>query len=161
MLATTILSPVTSGLLTTIGFDESASKAAALLGFLGVAAGLGLQGPIVALQTTMKQPDLSVGVAITGFGATLGSAIWIVVSTAVFHSRLTAEIAHHSPSVNSTLLENAGLSEIRNIVGSDRLRDVLLGYDEALIQTLYLPVGLAVASIVGSALLEWRSVKTE
>ncbi|KAI1362035.1 major facilitator superfamily domain-containing protein [Xylaria arbuscula] len=161
MLATTILAPVASGLLTTIEFDESASKAAALLGFLGIAAGLGLQGPVVALQTTMKQPDLSVGVAITGFGATLGSAVWIVVSTAVFHSRLTTEIAQHSPSVNSTLLESAGLSEIRNIVGSDRLRDVLLGYDEALVQTLYLPVGLAVASIVGSALLEWRSVKTE
>ncbi|KAJ3566810.1 hypothetical protein NPX13_g6996 [Xylaria arbuscula] len=161
MLATTILAPVASGLLTTIEFDESASKAAALLGFLGIAAGLGLQGPVVALQTTMKQPDLSVGVAVTGFGATLGSAVWIVVSTAVFHSRLTTEIAQHSPSVNITLLESAGLSEIRNIVGSDRLRDVLLGYDEALVQTLYLPVGLAVASIVGSALLEWRSVKTQ
>ena len=63
--------------------------------------------------------------------------------------------------MNATLLEHAGLSEIRDIIGSDRLRDVLLGYDEAVTQTLYLPVGLTVATIVGSVFTEWHSVKAK
>ncbi len=53
------------------------------------------------------------------------------MSAALFQSRLVSEIAAHSPSVNITTLANAGLSDIAKLVGSDRLRDVLLGYDEA------------------------------
>jgi hypothetical protein len=161
MIATTILAPIASGLLSTISLDESINKTIGLLGFLGLAAGVGLQAPIIALQTTMKQSDLSIAVAITAFGATLGNAVWVVVSTTLFQSRLNAELASFSSLVNITQIENAGLSEIRNLVGGDRLRDVLLGYDEAVAQTLYLPVGLAVAAILGSALTEWHSVKAK
>lgn len=159
MIATTVMAPVASGLLTTISLDEDTVKVLCLLGFLGFATGVGLSTPTVALQTMMKQADLPIGIAAIGFGSTIGNAVWIVVSTTLFQNRLVAEIATHSPSVNATLLENAGLSNIRAIVGSDRLRDVLLGYDEAVMQTLYLPVGLTVATVIGSALTEWHSVK--
>lgn len=47
------------------------NKTMGLLGFLGLAAGLGLETPGIAPQTTMKQSDLYVGVAITGFRDTL------------------------------------------------------------------------------------------
>lgn len=159
MISTTVLAPVASGLLTTVGLDDQLVKVLCLLGFLGVAVGLGLNTPIVALQTTMKDADLPLGIASLAFGATMGSAVWIVVSAALFQNRLAAEMAIYSPTINSSLLDNVGLSDIRSIVGSDRLRDVLLGYDEAVTQTLYLPVGLCVATILGSALFEWQSVK--
>ncbi|KAI0423990.1 major facilitator superfamily domain-containing protein [Xylaria sp. FL1042] len=150
MIATTVLAPIASGLLTTISLDESIKKPVGVLGFLGLAAGLGLQTPIIAVQTIVKQSDLSVAVSITAFAATLGNSLWIAVSTTLFQSRLNAE-----------LIENAGISEIRDLVGGDRLRDVLLGYDEAVTQTLYIPVGLAIAAVLGSAFTEWHSVKAE
>jgi len=159
MIATTVLAPVASGLLTTINLDESVVKVACLLGFLGVAVGLGIQTPILALQTILNAKDLPIGIATNTFGATMGNAVWIVVSATLFQNRLVSEIAAHSPSVNATMLSHAGLSEISETVGSERLRDVLLGYDEAVTQTLYLPAGLAVATIFGSALMEWRSMK--
>ncbi|KAH8203467.1 hypothetical protein TruAng_002338 [Truncatella angustata] len=159
MIATTILAPIASGLLTTIGLDDEPVKAACLLGFLGVAMGFGLQTPIISLQTTMSSKDLSTGLATLYFGATMGNAVWIVVSAALFQNRLIEEVAYFSPSTNATLLKGAGLSEIRKIVGNDRLRDVLLGYDEAVTQTLYLPLGLCAATIVGSIFTEWHSVK--
>ncbi|KAI0197926.1 major facilitator superfamily domain-containing protein [Astrocystis sublimbata] len=159
MLATTVLAPIASGLLTTISLDESIRKAVGLLGFLGLAAGLGLGSPIIAIQTIVKQSDLSVAISITAFAATLGNSVWIAVSTTLFQSRLSAELASLSTVVNVTQIENAGISEIRNLVGGDRLRDVLLGYDEAVTQTLYVPVGLAVAAVLGSAFTEWHSVK--
>ena len=43
MIATTVLAPVASGLLTTIKFDDSEVKVLCLLGFLGLAVGIGLQ----------------------------------------------------------------------------------------------------------------------
>jgi len=39
------------------------------------------------------------------------------------------------------------------------LKDVLFGYNEAVIQTLYLPLGLALLTIVGSIFMEIKSVK--
>ncbi len=159
MIATTVLAPIASDLLTTISLDESVVKVACLLGFLGIAMGLGIQTPILALQTILSPKDLPLGIATNTFGATMGNAVWIVVSATLFQNRLVSEVAAHSPSVNATLLSHAGLSEIADLVGSDRLRDVLLGYDEAVTQTLYLPVGLAVATIFGTGLMEWRSMK--
>ena len=159
MIATTVLAPVATGLLTTINLDEGIVKAVCFLGFLGIATGLGIQTPILALQTVLSSKDLPIGIATNTFGATMGNAVWIVVSATLFQNRLVSEIAARSPSVNATQLSHAGLSDISNIVGSDRLRDVLLGYDEAVTQTLYLPVGLAVATILGSLSMEWRSMK--
>lgn len=159
MIATTLLAPIASGLLTTISLDEGVVKAASLLGFLGVATGIGIQTPILALQTIMKSQDLPTGIAAITFGASMGNAIWVVVSAAVFQGRLVSEVQTHSPSVNTTLLSHAGLSEIAEIVGQKRLHDVLVGYDEAVTQTLYLPVGLTIATLLGSALVEWHPMK--
>lgn len=111
------------------------------------------------MQTILKQKDLPIGIAISAFGQTMSSAVWIVVSATLFQNRLVAELAEYSPSVNATTLENAGLSDIRTIVGSARLHDVLMGYDKAIVQTLYLPLALTAATVFGSAFTEWRSVK--
>ncbi|KAI1845673.1 hypothetical protein JX265_005363 [Neoarthrinium moseri] len=159
MFMTTILAPIASGLLTTLSLDENNVKVLCLLGFLGLAIGFGLQAPLVALQTIMKREDLPMAIAATGFGGLIGNAVWIVVSTSLFQSRLAAEIALRVPSVDTAQIEKAGLSQIRDIVGTERLGDVLLGYDEAVTQTLYLPVGLTAATLIGSVFTEWHSVK--
>ncbi|RYP40970.1 hypothetical protein DL767_001286 [Monosporascus sp. MG133] len=106
-----------SGLLTTVSLNEGLVKVLCLLGFLGFATGVGLWSPIISLQTMMTQNDLPIGLAISGFGQTMGSAIWIVVSATLFQNRLTAELTAIGPPVNSTALQNAGLSDIRALVG--------------------------------------------
>ncbi|KAL9111175.1 MAG: hypothetical protein Q9227_004438 [Pyrenula ochraceoflavens] len=160
MITTTILAPIASGLLTTIRLDDALTKTLCLLGFLGVAVGVGIQAPVMALQTILKPNDLPIGVAAIAFGATMGNAVWIVVSAALFQNRLEEEVASQGLGLaNTTMLEHSGLSEIRDIVGAERLLDVLMGYDRAIMQTLYLPVGLAVATLLGSALMDWKPVK--
>ncbi|KAJ1324704.1 Major facilitator superfamily transporter [Microdochium nivale] len=171
MIMATILAPIAAGLLTTSGLDDSLrspAKIPALLGFLGTAIGLGIQTPIIALQTIMEPTDLPMGIALLGFGATMGSAIWIVVSAALFQGRLAVEIGEALSVVGGGVDKNltqtiltgqVGLSEIRELVGGDRLRDVLLGYDEALMQTMYLPLALTVAMALGAVSVEWQSVK--
>ena len=98
MFATSILAPVASGLLTTIDFQGSIVKAAALLGFVGVAIGLGIQGPQLAVQTVLDARDVSIGGAIIVFGAGMGSSLWICTSATLFHKRLIAEINDSSPT---------------------------------------------------------------
>lgn len=159
MYATSVLAPVASGLLTTINLDQSTSKASVLLGFLGVAIGLGIQGPQLGVTTTLSIEDLSIGTAVITFGAGLGSALFVSASSTLFNNRLIAELREYSPSTNVTALEAAGLSGIRIYIGSDKLRTVLSGYNRAVVETLYLPLALGVLTIVGTVAMERRSIK--
>ena len=131
----------------------------ALLGFLGVAVGLSLQSPQVAVQTVLAPKDVSLGGAIILFGAGMGSALWICASATLFQNRLVDEVEKYSPATNGTVLESVGLSEIRNYIRSERLQDVLLGYNEAVVQTLYMPLALGILTIIGSLAMERRSIK--
>jgi len=159
MLATSVLAPIATGILTTIDLDDSQAKVAALLGFIGVAVGVGVQQPFTATMTVMSPKDVSVALGVLIFGAGIGSSLFVAVSATLFQSRLAYEVSKYAPGSNMTALRHAGLSDIRKTVGSDHLKDVLFGYNEAVIQTLYLPLGLALLTIVGSAFTEIKSVK--
>lgn len=159
MFATSILAPVASGLLTTLDLDESNVKVAALLGFLGVAIGLGMHSPMLVVQTTLPAKDVSLGSAIVGFGGGMGSALWTCASATLFQTRLVDEIQSHAQGVNGTALEDVGLSDLRTAIGSEHLRDVLSGYNEAVSQTLYIPLALGCLTILGSIATERNSVK--
>jgi hypothetical protein len=157
--ATSVLAPVASGLLTTINLDQGVGKATALLGFLGLAIGLGIQGPQLGVTTTLSVEDISLGTAVITFGAGLGSAVFVSASSTLFNNRLVDEIRHYSPSTNTTALEAAGLSDIRTFIGSEKLKDVLSGYNKAVVQTLYMPLALGILTIVGTVAMERRSIK--
>jgi hypothetical protein len=159
MFATSILAPIASGLLMTLDLDSSVVKAAALLGFLGVAVGLSVQSPQVAVQAVLAPKDVSIGGAIIMFGAWMGSALWICASATLFQNRLVDEVEKYSPATNGTALESVGLSDIRTYIGSDRLENVLSGYDQAVVQTLYMPLALGILTILGSLAIERRSIK--
>jgi MFS family permease len=159
MFVTTIIAPIAGGILTTLNMDENSVKVLLCLGVLGFAIGVGNGQPINAVQTVLADKDVSIGMAVLGFAGGMGSALFLAVSAALFQNRLVEEIHQYSPTSNATQIEDLGLSDIRKVIGGDRLRDVLLGYDKAVMQTLYLPVALMVLSIIGPAAMEWRSVK--
>ena len=110
-------------------------------------------------MTSLLPSEVSIGVAIIGFGACMGSSLGISAAAILFQQRLKAEIGGAESSVNITMIEQVGLSEIRKIVGEDRLKGVLTGYDKAVSQTLYLPMALTIATLLGSAFVDWNSVK--
>jgi hypothetical protein len=159
LFATSILAPVASGVLTTLDLDDSPAKVAAVLAFLGVAVGFGLQAPFTAIMTTLSPKDISLAVGVLALGAGLGSSLFIAASATLFQNRLVDEISRHSPGTNITILENLGLSDIRKTIGPDHLKDVIFGYNEAVVQTLYMPLGLGLLTIVGSLLTPVKSVK--
>lgn len=159
MYVTTILGPVAAGLLTTIDLKTSLVKLCVILAAVGFACGAGIQAPQIAAQTVLKGKDVQLGWAIVQFGSQLGPVIFTSASATLFLNRLGAEIRETAPGTNVTAIENAGLADIRKVVGADQLENVLLGYDEAVVQTLYLPVALLCLTLVSTLAMEWRSVK--
>lgn len=159
MYASSVLAPIASGLLTTINISENVGKASGLLGFLGVAMGLGIQSPQLGVITSLSIDDVSIGIAIVSFGAGMGSALFVSASSTLFRYRLVDEIHKYSPTTNGTAVEAMGLSEIRGSIGAEKLGAVLSGYNEAVIQTLYMPLALGLLSIVGTIAMERRPMK--
>ena len=89
----------------------------------------------------------------------MGSALWICAAATLFQNRLVDEVEKYSPATNGTALESVGLSAIRNYIGSKGLHDVLSGYNRAVVQTLYVPLALSILTILGSLVMERRSIK--
>jgi hypothetical protein len=159
MYITSILTPVAAGLLTTIEINE---KLASLIGYqalLGFSAGIGIQAPQVAAQTILSQQDAPMGIAVVQFMQGLGPAIFVSAAQTLFTARLTSDLGTFAPSLNSTALETMGLADLKQHVGVENLQGVLLGYDNAVTQTFYLPTTLTCLSFLGTLGMEWRSVK--
>jgi repressor of nif and glnA expression len=85
--------------------------------------------------------------------------LWICASATLFQSRLVVEVENSSPGVNVTAVTNSGLSDLRTAIGPERLGSVLSGYENAVVQTLYIPLALALLTIVGSLAMERKSIK--
>lgn len=159
MLATCLLGPVASGLLSTVDLDDKLVKPLCYLGFLGFGIGVGNLGPGNALSAILPLKDLPLGMAVTGFGGGMGSSLFVAASASLFQNRLGEELSKSAPGANVTTIGEAGLSAIRSEVGADRLREILLGYGEAVSQTLYMPTALIASSIIGAVCIQWQSAK--
>ncbi|KAK9368223.1 major facilitator superfamily domain-containing protein [Lipomyces kononenkoae] len=156
---TTLLAPVAAGLLTSLDIDSNLAKLLCYQGLLGFAIGLGLQVPQLAAQTVLSEEESTIGIAIVSFASQIGPVLFLSASTALFQNRLEAEVSQSAPGTNVTSLENMGLSDIRNHFGQDRLRDLLLGYDKAVTQTLYLPLALTCLTVIATVAMERLSIK--
>ncbi|KAK5955979.1 hypothetical protein OHC33_002552 [Knufia fluminis] len=159
MLATCLLGPVASGLLSTVDLDDKLVKPLCYLGFLGFGIGVGNLGPGNALSAILPLKDLPLGMAVTGFGGGMGSSLFVAASASLFQNRLGKELSKSAPGANVPTIGEAGLSAIRSEVGADRLREILLGYGEAVSQTLYMPTALIASSIIGAVCIQWQSAK--
>jgi len=131
-------------LLSTLKVSTNLARLICYQGLLGFGIGAGIQGPQVAAQTVLKPTEVSIGLAVVIFAQGMGPAIFLSAASTIFNNRLGAEVAQYVPGTNATSLANMGLSDIKGQIGGDRLEQVLTGYDHAVIQTLYLPVALAV-----------------
>lgn len=188
MLASSIILPVFSGLMTTLKVDSELWKVLVYSGFVGFGAGkcltlsmlhlwlcrssghialllidilsgIGFQAPQAAVQTALSDDDGHMGLAIIIFAQNFGPALFVALGQTIFTNRLTANLHNSAPGLNSMSIENLGLTELKGHVGAEDLHRILFGMDDSITQTWYLAVGLACVTMIGSATMEWRSVK--
>ncbi len=159
MLTGSLLMPIFSGLLTTIGVDTELAIILCYCCFYGFAGGVGFQSPQSAVQTALPEADASIGLSIIIFAQQFGPAVAITAAQRIFTNKLSQNLQELAPGLNSTTIETMGLTDIKNLVGPENLNNVLLGFDRSLVQTWYLAVGLACVTMIGSLTMEWKSVK--
>ncbi|KAF1350670.1 major facilitator superfamily domain-containing protein [Delphinella strobiligena] len=159
MLVASVMMPIASGLLTTLKGDGSIWRLFVYEVLFGLGAGIGFQSPQAAVQTTLSDADVSMGLNIIVFAQNFGPALFVNVAQSVFSRRLVSNLKEYAPEIDGSALESIGWRDIKTLIPAGDLQEALLGYDKAITQTFYLSVALTSLMIVGSLGMEWRSVK--
>ncbi|EMC97934.1 hypothetical protein BAUCODRAFT_31942 [Baudoinia panamericana UAMH 10762] len=159
MLISSTLMPIAAGLMTTWTLQTQFAKLVAYSALSGFASGVGFQGPQSAVQVSLSDVDGPLGLSVKLFGQNFGPALFISIAQAIFTNRLGANLHNAIPGSDAKALENMGFSELVASVGPQNVGKVLAGFDRSITQTWYLPLGATCLTMVGSLLMEWRSVK--
>ncbi len=125
----------------------------------GFGLGIGFQQPNMAAQTVLPHQDVPTGVSIVQFAQLLGSAVFFSVAQNILSSRLASGLGPLVPGLDPHTVGNFGATQLRGLVGPEKLGEALEVYNEALRQVFVMATGLAAATVLGAAALEWRSVK--
>ncbi len=161
MLFASIIMPIAAGLITTFKTNTSFAQLIMYTALSGLAYGIGFSGPQNAVQTVLPAEDVPLGLSVMLFAQSFGPAVAVAIAQVLFTNQLSTNLGGLVPGLSRANIENNGLTEIVMSVPPAKVRGVLVGVDESLIQTWYLVVGLACATMVGSLLIEWRSVKSK
>lgn len=161
MLVASIIMPIAAGLITTFKIDTSFTQLILYTAFSGLAYGIGFAGPQNAVQTVLLAEDVPLGLSIMLFAQSFGPAVAIAIAQVLFTNQLSANLRGLVPGLSRANIESNGLTDIITGVSPAKHKEVLVGIDISLVQTWYLVVGLACATMVGSLLIEWRSVKSK
>lgn len=159
MLAGSILMPIFSGLMTTLTINTDLVTVLAYSGLFGFAGGIGFQSPQVAVQNTLPPGDANMGLAIILFAQSFGPAIFVAAAQTIFTNQLSDALTGLAPGLNSTNIENIGLTDLKDHIGPEKLDQALMGLDRSLVHTWYLAVALTSITIVGSGTMKWKSIK--
>ncbi|KZL77667.1 major facilitator superfamily transporter [Colletotrichum tofieldiae] len=161
MLASTLFMSVGSGLLTTWEPNVPIQNWIGFQIVYGLGSSQSLQTPLLAVQTVLPIEEVPLGTALIMFLQTLGGAIFISVAQNIFSNEFRARLRKDLPNINATSIVNGGANSIRQpgVIPPGTLDPVLRIYSKSLTTSWYVPVGLTCASIIGSALVQWKSVK--
>ncbi|KAF2757044.1 MFS general substrate transporter [Pseudovirgaria hyperparasitica] len=158
--ASVVFMSVGAGLLTTFEVDTGSSKWIGYQVIFGFGVGMGMQMTLMCVQTALPLEDVPIGTAIVMFTQILGGALFIAVAQNVFNNQLVKNLLTIVPDVNPADVISAGATGLKdNAVLAPYLDGVLVAYNDALTQTFYVPVAMACLSVVGAAVIQWKSMK--
>lgn len=158
-LSTTLVS-IGSGLITTFSASTSQPVWIGYQILYGVGLGTGMQQPSLAAQTVLDKNDVSTGVAIMFFMQSLGGAIFMCISQALFTNYISTNLVK-IPDVDMTKIQKMGATDLEEIVPGNKLDDVLSCYNEGLRRAFIVVVAVSCLLILPVLGMEWKSVKTK
>lgn len=159
VIASTVFMAIGAGLLSTLQPDSGHSEWIGYQAMFGIGVGLGMQQTLIAIQAVLPAADIPIGTAIVMFSQTLGGALFISVAQNVFQNSLLKHVKSAVPDIDPALVLSTGATELVHAIPSRFLTGVRQAYNDAVTDTFYVAVALAVMTIFGSAFFEWKSVK--
>lgn len=158
-----ILFSIGTGLITLFDLDTPLKEWFGYQVVAGLGIGAGFQIGVLVVQTVLPQDLVPVGTACVQFFQSLGGAIFIAVAQTLFQNGLLDTLAEDNIGIDGRIFINSGASQIKHVLERmgrvDALESVLKAYMKGLRNTYYISVACACCAFVAAACLEWRSVK--
>jgi MFS family permease len=159
MIASSIVMPIGYGLITTFTPATGSREWIGYQALAGVGVGLGMQQPLMAVQTVLDIKDVPTGTSVLIFLQTLGGALFVSVAQNVFTNKLKDLLTQNVPDLNPEIVLYTGATSLQSSVPAEYLPGVIISYNDALVHAFIVPTAIAAASLIGSVLMEWKSVK--
>jgi hypothetical protein len=159
MILGTVLTSIGGGLLTL--FNQS-TPSAAWIGYqvlVGFGIGVGWQQPIVAVQAAVDMEDVPTTTAILSFAQTIGGSLFVSVAQTAFSNKLVQELHNRVPQLDPSVVLDGGASDLSSHIPKEYLTEVIQSYNSGLTQTFIVGTVMVALSIIGSSLVEWKSIK--
>ncbi|KAK5653082.1 hypothetical protein OQA88_9369 [Cercophora sp. LCS_1] len=162
MLLASILAPIGEGLMSTWTVDASFSQWFGYEALTGLAVGMGMQQPMIAVQTVLPIDDVPIATSLMAFMQSLGAAVFVAVAQAIFENRLIANLEKLLPAGAGLDPENliqAGATKILAQVPPQLQPSVREALNHAITRVYVVSICASSLTLVGSLAMEWRSVK--
>lgn len=159
MLASSALTSIGAGLLTTFEPNTGHSKWIGYQVIIGLGIGLGLQLPLVAIQTVLDMSEIAIATAVMIFLQLFGASVFVSVGESVLTNKLISYISQNVPGVDAATAAGTGATNIRNVIPAEYLQGVIQTYNDALTQVFIIVLVMGCLTTIGSVAIEWKSVK--
>lgn len=153
-----IITTIGAGLFTTFTPTTGHSKWIGYQVLYGIGLGLGMQQPLNVVQTVLGRSDIATGSALVMFVRFLGPAIFLPVAQNIFINQLISKLTN-IPGISPKAVMDAGATDIKNLATGDDLDRLISDYNDSIVRVFYIVVATCGATIFGSVLVEWRSLK--
>ena len=160
MFVSTILVSTGSGLITTFDAQTGHSKWIGYQVLFGFGLGTGMQQPTLAAQTVLGAKDAPTGISLMFFSQALGSAVFVCISQTLFTNHLTSTLSSIS-GIDTEAILSAGATGLAKLVSADKLPEVLLVYNDALVRAFTVVVAGSCLMAFPTLGMEWMSIKEE
>ncbi|KFX96550.1 hypothetical protein V490_03303 [Pseudogymnoascus sp. VKM F-3557] len=153
-----VITTIGAGLFTTFTPDTGHAKWIGYQVLYGIGLGFGIQQPLNVVQTVLDRSDIATGSAVVMFVRFLGPAIFLPVGQNIFLDQLISKLAS-IPGINAKAVLDGGATDIKNLATGDNLDRLILDYNDSIVHVFYVVIATCGATIFGSVLVEWRSLK--
>ena len=158
MLLCPILSAVGGGMLSTLTPSAGSSHWIGYQIIFGLGVGSGFQTSTLAPQTVLPRADVPLGMAMMFFMQQLGGSAFIPVAQNIFSRQLIHGLSGIG-GINVEADVDAGATAFRGVVPQGELKPVMNAYSYALTRVFLLVAAVSAATIMGAAIVEWKSIK--
>ncbi|GES58230.1 MFS general substrate transporter [Aspergillus terreus] len=121
--------------------------------------GMGLQQPLIVVQTVLPLAEVPIGTAVMYFPQTFGGTVFVSVGQNVFANQLKTDLAQAVPDLDSGLVVNSGETNIQKIVPPSDLPAVKIAYNHSLTRAFLVATIMAAMTLLGSGAVEWKNIR--
>ena len=160
MYLSTIIVSIGAGLITTFSLSTEHPAWIGYQVLYGFGLGVGMQKSSLAAQAVLDRSDVPTGIAIMFFMQSLGGAVFMCVSQALFTNYIKTKLAA-IPGVDVAKIQQMGAMNLSKVVPADKLHEVLVYYNIGLRRAFIVVVAVSCLMLLPTLGMEWKSVKTK